>query len=267
MVCFCGCVSNWVYSSKTHQYPKRNEPFQKQIKILWVWVQFSQVLLGPSQFEKYSCQHCEKPRFVGHSPGVLKNNGWSQQLYQWNLHQAETSSCWPRPWDAQILGFPNSCWWFRNPARKPPSTCIKPVVNSGINYRCRIFFHQRYVSYTILDVTYHTDVWWFIQHERLNFYESVSNSALEFIYLNPPVGCLNRPARAEIWWSTGCLGAFFWVDPTHYSWSVPPTALLVPVVSGCFQIANMTDWKMMKRCKANVNEHEVVKRWNIKIYI
>lgn len=95
----------------------------------------------------------------------------------------------------------------------------------------------------------------------------MSNSALEFIYLNPPVGCLNRPARAEIWWSTGCLGAFFWVDPTHYSWSVPPTALLVPVVSGCFQIANMTDWKMMKRCKANVNEHEVVKRWNIKIYI
>ena len=95
----------------------------------------------------------------------------------------------------------------------------------------------------------------------------MSNSALEFIYLNPPVGCLNRPARAEIWWSTGCLGAFFWVDPTHYSWSVPPTALLVPVVSGCFQIANMTDWKMMKRCKANVNEHEVVKRWNIKIHI
>ena len=35
------------------------------------------------------------------------------------------------------------CWWFRNPARKPPFGCIKLVVNTGINYQAQLF-HQQY---------------------------------------------------------------------------------------------------------------------------
>ena len=226
MVCFCVCVSNWVYSSKTHQFPKRNEPK------IWVWVQFSQFLLGPSPIWKiFMLSSCEKPPTWTFPSGKKK-----QRLVPATLPMES-----PPSWNFQLLASAMS---------------IKTRgFHSGIN--CQPHLVQDFFPSTVCQLHHlgchisHRCFSWFIQHEGLNFYESVSNSALEFIYLNPPVGCLNRPARVEIWWSTGCLGAFCWVDPTHYSWSVPPTALLVPVVSGCFQIANMTDWKMMKRCKAN----------------
>ncbi len=42
-------------------------------------------------------------------------------------------SCWFFLAPKHQVGFWTYCWWFRNPARKPPGMELKPVVNSGIS--------------------------------------------------------------------------------------------------------------------------------------